>query len=210
MSFGYIGDTSTSVKQQVKNKGILTTQESFDLERQGFLGGSLEFITETTFSGVSTIDFLSIKEDEYDVHFLTVTNTIMSGGDSSMGIQFYENGVLESGNVYHYAMVFGEATGTVDASKDDNRNNIFLNIGNYGSGTNDNGNAFAYLYNLGNSSKYSFLTTRGILEDGGVAKMSFGGGLLPQSSKVDGFRLLETITGKTVSGTAKLYGVKDI
>ena len=33
MSFGYIGDTSTSVKQQVKNKGILTTQESFDLER---------------------------------------------------------------------------------------------------------------------------------------------------------------------------------
>ena len=31
MSFGYIGDTSTSVKQKVKNKGILTTQESFDL-----------------------------------------------------------------------------------------------------------------------------------------------------------------------------------
>ena len=44
MSFGYIGDTSTSVKQQVKNKGILSTQESFDLERQGFLGGSLELI----------------------------------------------------------------------------------------------------------------------------------------------------------------------
>ena len=34
MSFGYIGDTSTSVKQQVKNKGILTTQDSFDLEQR--------------------------------------------------------------------------------------------------------------------------------------------------------------------------------
>ena len=50
MSFGYIGDTSTSVKQQVKNKGILTTQESFDLERQGFLGGSLKHISTTSFS----------------------------------------------------------------------------------------------------------------------------------------------------------------
>ena len=55
MSFGYIGDTSTSVKQQVKNKGILTTQESFDLERQGFLGGSLELIEEQTVSGVSSV-----------------------------------------------------------------------------------------------------------------------------------------------------------
>ena len=36
MSFGYIGDTSTSVNQKVKNKGILSIQENFDLERQGF------------------------------------------------------------------------------------------------------------------------------------------------------------------------------
>ena len=75
MSFGYIGDTSTSVKQQVKNKGILTTQESFDLERQGFLGGSLEFIQSQSFSStVTAIDFTSIKEDVYDVHFLTCSN----------------------------------------------------------------------------------------------------------------------------------------
>ena len=210
MSFGYIGDTSTSVKQQVKNKGILTTQESFDLERQGFLGGSLEFITETTFSGVSAVDFTSIKEEEFDVHFLTVTNTIMSGGESSMGIQFYENGVLETASVYHYAQEFGEASGSFGESKNNARDLIFLNSANYGNGANDNGNAYAYLYNLGNSSKYSFLTTINVLEDNGTMKMSFGGGLLPQSSKVDGFRLSESIGGRTVSGNAKLYGVKDI
>ena len=210
MSFGYIGDTSTSVKQQVKNKGILTTQESFDLERQGFLGGSLEFISETTFSGVSAVDFLSIQEETFDVHFLTVTNTIMSGGESSMGIQFYENGVLESASVYHYANEFGQADGSFGESKNNGREFMFLNGANYGNGTNDNGNAYAYLYNLGNSSKYSFMTQFNVLEDNGTMKMMFGGGLLPQSSKVDGFRLLETLGGRTVSGTAKLYGVKDI
>ena len=71
MSFGYIGDTSTSVKQQVKNKGILTTQESFDLERQGFLGGSLELIEEQTVSSVTDVDFTSIQQNRYDVHFAT-------------------------------------------------------------------------------------------------------------------------------------------
>ena len=210
MSFGYIGDTSTSVKQQVKNKGILTTQESFDLERQGFLGGSLEFISETTFSGVSAVDFLSIQEETFDIHFLTVTNTIMSGGESSMGIQFYENGVLESASVYHYANEFGQADGSFGESKNNGREFMFLNGANYGNGTNDNGNAYAYLYNLGNSSKYSFMTQFNALEDNGTMKIMFGGGLLPQTSKVDGFRLLETLGGRTVSGTAKLFGVKDI
>ena len=70
MSFGYIGDTSTSVKQKVKNKGILTTQESFDLERQGFLGGSLELIESQTVTGSAGLEFTNIKEDVYDVHLI--------------------------------------------------------------------------------------------------------------------------------------------
>jgi len=42
-------------------------------------------------------------------------------------------------------------------------------------------------------------------------KMSFGGGVLPQASTVDGIRLKETIgSGATVSGTARLFGVKQI
>ena len=210
MSFGYLGDTSTKIKQQVKNQGVISVSEAYELEKAGHLGGSLELITETTFSGVSTIDFTSIKENLYDVHFLTVTNTIMSGGESSMGIQFYENGVLETASVYHYAQEFGEASGSFGESKNNARDLIFLNSANYGNGANDNGNAYAYLYNLGNSSKYSFLTTINVLEDNGTMKISFGGGLLPQSSKVDGFRLLESIGGRTVSGNAKLYGVKNI
>ena len=93
MSFGYIGDTSTSVKQQVKNKGILTTQESFDLERQGFLGGSLELIEEQNYSStVTAIDFTSIKGNIYDVHLLQVQNLkSVSSNNAPVGIQFFES-----------------------------------------------------------------------------------------------------------------------
>ena len=80
MSFGYIGDTSTSVKQQVKNKGILTTQESFDLERQGFLGGSLELIQEENYStNVASVDFLSIKENIHYLYLLLNNKVIKLG-----------------------------------------------------------------------------------------------------------------------------------
>ncbi len=114
MSFGYIGDTSTSVKQQVKNKGILTTQESFDLERQGFLGGSLELIEEQTVSSASAVDFTSIKEDIFDVHFLSVSNMQNSAGsNSSVLVRLYEGGVLESASVYQYAFQFGGASGSL-------------------------------------------------------------------------------------------------
>ena len=207
MAFSYVGNFPN---QQVSNSGVLSLDDINNLESTGELGGSLELIEEQTFSGVSAVDFTSIQEEQYDVHFLTVQNTIMSGGESSVGIQFYENGVLETASVYQYAAQYGQTDGTFGESKNTGRNIMFLNYANYGNGTNDNGNTYAYLYNLGNSSKYSFLTTQGLLEDNGTMKMHFGGSVLPQASKVDGFRLLESIGGRTMSGTAKLYGVKQI
>ena len=207
MPFGYLG---TTPNQQLNNSGVFSVSEALQVQKDGEWGGSLQLIEEQTFSGVSAVDFTSIQEEQYDVHFLTVENTIMSGGESSVAIQFYENGVLETASVYQYAAEYGQTDGTFGESKNTGRDIMFLNYANYGNGTNDNGNTYAYLYNLGNSSKYSFLTTQGVLEDNTVVKMHFGGGVLPQASKVDGFRLLESIGGRTMSGTAKLYGVKQI
>ena len=98
MSFGYIGDTSTSVKQQVKNKGILTTQESFELEQQGFLGGSLELIDTISYSsGVSTVSATNLQEDNYDVHLVTFQNfqvNLPGSGSSQANFQLAENGTF--------------------------------------------------------------------------------------------------------------------
>ena len=83
MSFGYIGDTPTKVNQKVKNTGILSISEAFDLERQGFLGGSLELINTVSFSSVtSTIDFTNIQENIYDVHLVQLTAILNGSGGS--------------------------------------------------------------------------------------------------------------------------------
>ena len=44
-------------------------------------GGTLELIEEQTVSGVSAVNFTSIKENVYDVHFLTTTNFNPSDDD---------------------------------------------------------------------------------------------------------------------------------
>ena len=206
MSFGYIGDTSTSVKQQVKNKGILTTQESFDLERQGFLGGSLELIAESNPSGVNIVDFTDIKENVYDVHFVTLK--IALNGAGSVNMQFFESGVLETGSVYHTSYQNGQATGTFSETKSTSGTRLFATrIGASG----DTRSAYNYLYNLGNSSKYSFQSMHGVSRNTGTTAcdMRFGGGVLPQASTVDGIRFTET-SGQLLTGNIKLYGVKQI
>ncbi len=210
MSFGYIGDTSTSVKQQVKNKGILTTQESFDLERQGFLGGSLELIAEQTHStNVTTIDFLNIKEDVYDVHLLQFSNIQGDGtSGSDLSIRFYESGVLESASVYQYAFQFGGATGTFGEFNSTSDTSIFSIAGNF---QNNIANGYVYFYNLGNSSKYSFCTFQ--TKTGHPTQsaiMKFGGGVLPQTSVVDGIRLFIDTGENFTAFNFSLFGVKQI
>jgi hypothetical protein len=181
----------------------------------GLLGGvvdpgKLELIETQTFSGVTAVDFTDIKEDIYNVHFITVSNVDFSGGQSSLGFQFYESGVLETASVYQYAVQYGDNSGSFLESKNTGRDVIFINIANFGSTSTDSGHTYAYLYNLGDSSKYSFVTLQGVLEDSGTMKMQFGSGVLPQASTVDGIRLKESIGGgATASGTASLYGIKE-
>ena len=74
MSFGYIGDISTKIKQQVKNEGILSVTELLELEKDGFLGGSFELIEQSQIIQVlqsTAIDFTSItRSNIYDVHLV--------------------------------------------------------------------------------------------------------------------------------------------
>ena len=206
MSFGYIGDTSTSVKQQVKNKGILTTQESFDLERQGFLGGSLELIEEQTYSSaVSAVDFTSIKGAKYNVHFLTWANVDFAS-EELPALRFFESGVLETASVYQYALQsYGTAGGFAENKS---TGETYCLLGNF---TNDVTNGYAYIYNANDSSKYTFVTSQSMDDDQDASPQSiglFGGSVLPQASTVNQIKLFNASGNFTC--TAKLYGVKQI
>jgi hypothetical protein len=206
MPYGYLGQNQPN--QTVSNSGVFSITDVAELQSQGKLGGSLELIEEQTVSGVSAVNFTSIKENVYDVHFLTTTNFNPSDDDRGLYIRFYENGVEESGNVYQYAYQYGIATGTFGDSKTTGLDFLHCTF-NAGTGTNEVANSYNYFYNLGNSAKYSFQTMHNMNTNTSTQGIfAFGGGVLPQASVVDQIKLY--VTSGTFSATIKLYGVKQI
>jgi len=202
MSFGYIGDTSTSVKQQVKNKGILSTQESFDLERQGFLGGSLKHISTTSFSSSSAVDITSgfTGFECFLVHIQNLTGST----NMNIGMQFYESGVLETAAVYHEARQYVQT----DSGNGEERSTSSTKLTMNSFQSTDSCSLYIYFFKFTDSSKFSYMTFKNAPSYVADYEYKFGGGMLAQTSVVDGVRFLPS-TG-TMSGSIELYGIKDI
>lgn len=201
MPYGYTGQNL--INQTVKNSGVFSISDVADLEKQGKFGGSLELIEEQTFSSSSGVDFTSIQENKYDVHLLQYNIDLV--GYRQLYLRFYESGVLETASVYQYANQFGATNGTFNEQKSTGATQILLSF------TNSHQNVgYVYLYNLGNSSKYSFITNHNFVDDSANSRFffDFGGGVLPQASTVDGIRFYPQL--ETFDGSAKLYGVKQL
>ena len=180
----------------------------------GLLGGvadpgKLELIeTQTITTTTSYMDFTSIQESTYNVHFLTVSNFKPEIDNATLFIRFFESGVLESGSVYQTAYQYGSATGNFGESKGTTATGLKAvpSVGNFGS---ENGHSYSYLYNLGNSSKYSFQTFHSFyMNKTPDSFFQFGSGVLPQVSKVDGFRLIPS-SGDIDEVSASLYGIAE-
>jgi hypothetical protein len=199
----YLGTQPNDVK---KNTGLYTPSEILQLEKDGHWGGSLELIEAKTISSSSTAIFTDIKENVYDVHYLTVENCTVSNNDVPILMRFFENGVEESANVYQRAeWIIDSGGGSADFSS--TSSSAIYNMWNIGNATNESGISYTYFYNLGNSSKYSFTTNQEVhISPTPYQRMTFGGGSLPQASLVDQIKLF--VTSGTFSATAKLYGVK--
>ncbi len=201
----YLGTQPNDVK---KNTGLYTPSEILQLEKDGHWGGSLELIEEKSISASSSAIFTDIKENVYDVHYLTVNDCQVSTDNTALQMRFFESGVEESASVYQRAQFIIDSSGA-NAEFRSTGTSAFVNIWNIGSATGESGNSYTYLYNLGNSSKYSFITGQEIhMSSVPYARTSFGGGVLPQASTVDQIKLF--VSSGTFSATAKLYGVKQI
>ena len=182
--------------------------------RFGLLGGvadlgKLELIeTQTITPSVSTVDFTDIKEDIYNVHFLTCNNIQAISDGPTVRIQFYESGVLETSGPYHYAVQYGNSVGTFGELRSTTSSNILFGS-NIGGSTSESGQGYVYFYNLGDSSKYSFTTMHTIsLNANPYALFYFGSAVLPQASTVDGIRLFLD-SGNIDTGTFSLYGIAE-
>ena len=193
------------------NKGVLTPNQIIELDNENKFTkyGQLELIqTETVSSAVAQVDFTSIKETIYDVHLLTWNNQKQTSNNKRLNYQLFENGVLETGNVYKFALVFYRGDGTfIDSEGDANSKNVLCpntrNISNFSA------NGYSYFYNLGDSLKFSTNTFHmSCMDTSDGFAGQFGSGILPQASRVDGIRLLMSGGNIDVGTVYSLYGIR--
>ena len=204
----YIGTQPNDVK---KNTGLYTPSEILQLTKDGSWGGSLELIEEQTVSSVSSVNFTSIKEAKYDVHLLQFSNIFASVNSDQPVLRFSNDSgsSFETSN-YQYAVQISGAHGFFGEGKSTSANAIYYILGRGGSTAIRKNNSYVYLYNLGNASKYSFVTihTSGT-DDAGNFLNLFGGGVYTQAETINAIQFIYT-SGANISGDVKLYGVKQI
>ena len=170
--------------------------------------GELQLIETQSASNSAALDFLSIKENIYNVHFMTVTNFQPASDNHYIAYRLYESGTLETGAVYQQARQYGIASGTFGESKSTGIDEVTVS---HATGTDDQetNNCYIYFYNLGDSTKYSFSTSHSSgVQAGGSANFEFASAVLPQASQVDGIRILTDQGSNMEHAEVSLYGIR--
>ena len=199
MPYGYLG---TTPNQQLNNSGVFSVEEALALKNLGELGGSLEHISTTTFSSSSAVNITS-GFTGYDVFFAQIIG-LTGSTNMNIGMQFYESGVLETGSNYQYANQYNQVDGGNGEENSTSASRAYMNSFQ----STDSCGLYIYFYNFTDSSKYSFYTFQNAPSYVADFEVKFGGGVMTQASVVDGVSFTPN-TG-TMSGTIKLYGVKQI
>ncbi len=206
MPYGYTGQNL--VNQTVSNSGVFSISDVADLEKQGKFGGSLELIEEQTFSNVASVEFTAIQENKYDVHFLQCQNIQAHTDSSRLVIQLSnDSGSTYETTNYQYAMQYGSSAGTFSEVRSTSYT-AFYSSSDMGTGTNETCNVYWYLYNLGNSSKYSFSTHQLTeFDKNAIFRQVFGGNVYTVAETINAIRIL-TPNSHAWTGTISLYVIR--
>ena len=193
------------------NKGIFTPKDIYDLTRADKYTnyGQLELIeTQEITSSTSSMIFSNIKENEYNVHFLTYSNFGATTDNRRLVMRLFENGVEETASVYDYGGNNCRTDGSFE-TKSASSSSFHLGV-NGDTDANIHDNGYIYIYNAGDSTKYTFMTahTTGMYQSSSAFGSVFISGVLHQTSIVDQFKLFSS-TDNIDTLTASLYGIKE-
>ena len=196
----YLGTQPNDVK---KNTGLYTPSEILELTKDGSWGGSLELIAEQTVSGASTINFTTIKENVYDVHLMQLS-LVEASADMDLEMRLSNDGgsSFENSN-YIRAVQFCGTNGSYGVSQSTSATQF--DVLGY-TNTSTPINAYVYLYNLGSSSKFSFITQHSTIS---TIWSYFGGQGYMVAETINALQLLNSAGATFTGGTAKLFGVKE-
>ena len=167
--------------------------------------GQLELIETQTVSGVTEVDFLSIDESIYNVHFVTIND--LQGIDSTAS-PVYTRLSNDGGTTFETSNY--QRAHQINTTESKTTSSNFLNL--IGPGiTNKAGrssNCYIYFYNLGDSSKYSFATEQSTAwTDANAYQMHFGSSVYTVAETINAIRFYNA-SSRQISGTISLYGIR--
>jgi hypothetical protein len=208
LKYGYKGAEPT--QSFGNNTGVFDPNDINNLiaDNKWTTFGQLELIeTQEITSSTPSMIFDSIQESTYNVHFLTYSNFGATTDNRRLVMRFFESGVEESGSVYQYAGSNNRTDGSFE-TKSTGATNLHLGV-NGDTDANIRDNGYIYIYNAGDSSKYTFSTmhTTGMYQNSTKFGSIFLSGVLPQTSVVDQIKLFSS-TDNIASLTASLYGIR--
>ena len=171
--------------------------------------GQLELIETQTVSGASAIDFTSIQGSTYNVHFLTYNDlqTASASIYTQMRLSNDSGTSFETSN-YQRAVQYMGINGTFGESRSTSTDRFSLLSFTQ---ANNPMTGYVYFYNLGDSSKYSFITHQNAvnLESSTVGWSYFGSQVYKVAETIDAIRIMNS--GSSVnftSGSVSLYGIR--
>ncbi len=211
--YGYVGKENDIPQQAFKsNAGVLSVNDHLALRQEDKLTqfGQLELIeTQSVTTNVAQVDFDTLNTDKYNVHFLTANNMKNASDDQQFSFRFKVNGSVVTANDYQRSISFGNTAPTNGESRDTATSANFFTL-NQGNATNEKGNGYAYFYNLGDSTKYSFSTYQSTyIDSGGNYKYSFGSFVYDVATTVDGISIIMSNGSNIADGEYSLYGMKE-
>ena len=180
--------------------------------RFGLLGGvadlgKLELI-ETQIISSATANFTSLSENTYNVHLFTLSDLVVTT-QTEFGLRVSDDGgsTYETTN-YEFANQRGYASGTFAERKSTSQGSIRLG-GDVTTDTNSVFNGYFYMYNAGDSSKYTFFTSHNTFTQGSTYAMEFGSGVYKVASTINAIQIGEGILSAFSSGTISVYGIAE-
>ena len=200
--FGYIPEAPE--QSFGNNKGIFTPKDIYDLTRADKYTnyGQLELIETKTGSGSATLDFNSIGS--YNVHFLTYNNLDTGTNSDYAQIRLSnDSGTSFETSNYQRAVQYGGTNGGFGENRTTSANRFdILSFSNAGTPM----NGYVYFYNLGDSTKYSFVTHHSSI---GTIYMYFGSQVYTVAETINAIRVFNNSAGNFTSGSISLYGIAE-
>ena len=210
MPFGYIGQNQPN--QKVKNAGVISSFEISHLDHLNQTGRTLKLIETVTLSSYSeTVNFLSIDESHYNIHYLTITN-LQGNSSTAQDVRFRlstDGGTNWISTGYKYAQQDVSEAGNVTEMNGTNENAMFF-APDLDDETNARVNGHAYFYNLGSSDRYSMCASRcSITQTSHKGRKRDGGSVLPTAAAHNAIQVMSSSNGGFKKGTFHLYGVRE-